>query len=141
MSLPAAKDALSRGAWTEARSHLEMSIAAGETAEALEDLGLVAWWLDDAALTFEARERSYSLYRNGGDARSAARVAVWLVWDYLAFRGDFAVASGWLERARRLLASHEASPEFGWLLIREGEVALFRGHDPTAAIDSARRAA
>ena len=141
MSLQAARDAFGRGAWTEARSHLETSIAAGETPQALEDLGLVGWWLDDAALTFNARERAYSLYRDNGDALGAARVAIWLVWDYLSFRGDFAVASGWMERARRLLASHEASPEFGWLLIREGEVALFRGHDPTSAIDSARRAA
>ena len=141
MSLQAARDAFGRGAWTEARSHLETSIAAGETPQALEDLGLVGWWLDDAALTFDARERAYSLYRDNGDALGAARVAIWLVWDYLSFRGDFAVASGWMERARRLLASHEASPEFGWLLIREGEVALFRGHDPTSAIDSARRAA
>ena len=104
----AGKDALRRGAWTEARAHLETSIAAGETAEALEDLGLAAWWLDDAALTFGARERSYTLYLDGGDVRGAARVAIWLVWDYLAFRGDFAVASGWLERARRLLIPHES---------------------------------
>ena len=34
----AAKDALRRGAWTEAREHLLKSIAARETAEALEDL-------------------------------------------------------------------------------------------------------
>jgi LuxR family maltose regulon positive regulatory protein len=137
----AAKDALRRGAWTEAREHLEKSISAGETAEALEDLGLAAWWLDDAALTFAARERSYSLYRDGGDERGAARVAIWLVWDYLAFRGDFAVASGWMERARRLLTNHENAAEYGWLLIREAEVALFRGHDPAAAIERARRAA
>src|SRR5204863_9298478 len=62
----AAKDALRRGAWTEARDHLEKSIAGRETAEALEDLGLAGWWLDDAALTFDARERSYSLYRHRG---------------------------------------------------------------------------
>lgn len=120
---------------------LEKSISAGESAEAFEDLGLAAWWLDDAELVFSARERAYSLYRDGGDPRGAARVAIWLVWDNLSFRGDFAVASGWLERARRLLAGHEHSAEFGWLLIREGEVALFRGHDPAAATESARRAA
>src|SRR5712691_9553626 len=118
----AAKDALRRGAWTEAREHLEKSIAAGETAEALEQLGLATWWLDDAALTFDARERSYRLYREHDDPLGAARVALWLVWDYLAFRGDTAVASGWLERARRLLAGHERSAEYGWLLLRDGEV-------------------
>jgi DNA-binding CsgD family transcriptional regulator len=137
----AARAALVAGEWKKARKHLEASIAAGETPGAVEDLGLVAWWLDDAALTFEARERAYGLYRDRGDARGAARVAIWLVWDNLAFRGDFAVASGWLERARRILGDDRESPEYGWLLIRQGEVALFRGHDPMASIESAGAAA
>ncbi|HEX7019300.1 MAG TPA: LuxR C-terminal-related transcriptional regulator [Gemmatimonadaceae bacterium] len=140
-SLSSARAALVRGAWDEARVQLLASIAERETPEALEDLGLAAWWLDDAALTFDARERAYALYREREDALGAARVAVWLVWDCLAFRGDFAVASGWLERARRLLEGHEGTAEYGWLLLREGEVALFRGHDPGAAIGIAARAA
>lgn len=135
------RDALDRGAWEEARTHLTASVAKGESPEALEDLGLAAWWLDEPTLTFDARERAYVLYREHGDQRGAARVAIWLVWDYLAFRGDFAVASGWLERARRLLNGKHATPEYGWLLIREAEVALFRRHDPSAAIASAARAA
>lgn len=135
------RDALDRGAWAEARGHLSASIAVHESPEALEDLGLAAWWLDEPTLTFDARERAYALYREQHDARGAARVAIWLVWDYLAFRGDFAVASGWLERARRLLNGAHDTPEYGWLLIREGEVALFRRHDPSAAIGSAARAA
>jgi len=134
------RDALDRGAWDEARTQLTASIAEHESAEALEDLGLAAWWLDEPTLTFDARERAYVLYRERHDARGAARVAIWLVWDYLAFRGDFAVASGWLERARRLLARQHDTPEYGWLLIREGEVALFRRHDPSAAITAASRA-
>lgn len=140
-ALDAGRDALRRGAWDDARAHLTASIAVRETPEALEDLGLAAWWLDDVTLAFDARERAYSLYRDQHDARGAARVAIWLVWDYLAFRGDFAVASGWLERARRLLADQHDTPEYGWLLIREGEVALFRRHDPSAAIASAAQAA
>jgi DNA-binding NarL/FixJ family response regulator len=127
--------------WAATRRELEASIAAGETAEAQEHLGLAAWWLDDAMLTFSARERAYALYRERGDPCGAARVAIWLVWDNLAFRGDTAVASGWLERARRLLDDQQGSPEFGWLRIREGEVALFRGHDPNGAIASASSAA
>ncbi|MBI4499898.1 MAG: helix-turn-helix transcriptional regulator [Gemmatimonadetes bacterium] len=140
-ALQAGLTALQAGAWEEACAHLQASVAAGETAEALEHLGLAAWWLDDAPLTFDARERSYRLYRDLGDARGAARVALWLVWDYLAFRGDTAVASGWLERARRLLTGHEESAEYGWLLLREGEVALFRGHDPASARECGVRAA
>jgi ATP/maltotriose-dependent transcriptional regulator MalT len=139
--LAAGTEALTRGAWEEARAHLQASVAAGESPQALERLGLAAWWLDDAPLMFDARERAYRLYRDAGDARGAARVALWLVWDYLAFRDDTAVASGWLERARRLLAGHEGTAEYGWLLLRDGEVALFRGHDPGTARERGERAA
>ena len=140
-TLRAGTGALARGAWAEARSHFQASLQSGETPEALEHLALAAWWLDDAALTFGSRERAYALYRDRDDARSAARVALWLVWDYIAFRGDMAVAAGWLERARRLLVGHEQTAEFGWLLLREGDVALFRGHDPGTARDDGARAA
>lgn len=137
----AGRAAMERGEWEEARSLLQAALARDEAPETLEDLGLAAWWLDDARLTFDARERAYTLYRERDDARGAARVAVWLVWDNLAFRGDFAVASGWLERARRILEPLPNTPEFGWLAIREGEVALFRGRDPQTAIAHACRAA
>ena len=133
--------ALQRGAWEEARARFQESLTAGETPQALEQLGLVGWWLDDPTLTFDSRERAYGLYRDRGDAKGAARVAIWLVWDYLAFRGDTAVASGWLERARRLLEGHEQSAEYGWFLLREGEVALFRGHDTALARERGERAA
>lgn len=133
--IAAGNQALERGAWDDARAHFQASIDAGETPLAYERLGLSAWWLDAAALTFEAREHAFRLYRDAGDGVGAARVALWLNWDYLAFRGDTAVASGWLERARRLLAGHEHSAEFGWLLLRDGEGALFRGHDPATARD------
>lgn len=133
--------ALQSGAWDEARTHFQESLAAGETPQALEQLGLAAWWLDDAALTFDARERAYRLYRDQGDAKGAARVAIWLVWDHLAFHGDTAVASGWLERARRLLEGHEQTAEYGWLLLRDGELALFQGHDTAVARERGERAA
>jgi LuxR family maltose regulon positive regulatory protein len=139
--IAAGTQALQQGAWQEARTQFQASLDLGETPQALEHLGLAAWWLDDATLTFDARERAFRLYRDQNDPLGAARVALWLVWDYLAFRGDTAVASGWLERARRLLAGHEQSAEFGWLLLRDGEVALFRGHDPATARDSGVRAA
>ena len=139
--IAAGLQAMERGAWEEARSRFQVSLAAGETPQALEHLGLAAWWLDDAAMTFDARERAYRLYRDQNDPKGAARVALWLVWDYLAFRGDTAVSAGWLERARRLLAGHEHTAEFGWLLLRDAESALFRGHDPRLAQGGGERAA
>ena len=101
------RDALARGAWVEARRAFEAALEQEESPEALEGLGLAAWWLDDAEVTFDARERAYRLFSKRGDCRSAARVAIAIAWDYEAFRGERAVASGWVQRARRRLAGHD----------------------------------
>src|SRR5881628_1211192 len=92
--------ALARGNWPDARAAFDASLRERETPEALEGLGLAAWWLDLADVVFDARERAYRLYRDRGDRRGAARLAVWIAWDTWAFRGEHAVASGWLQRAR-----------------------------------------
>jgi DNA-binding NarL/FixJ family response regulator len=139
--IEAGRVALANGSWEEARARFQAALAVAERPEALEGLGLASWWLDDGAQTLDSRERAYRIYRERNDARGAARLAIWLTWDYLAFRGEFAVASGWLERARRLLQGLEQTPEYGWLLTREGELDLFRRHDPRRAQELGRRAA
>jgi DNA-binding NarL/FixJ family response regulator len=106
---------------------------ARESPEALEGLGLAAWWLDDADVVFDARERAYRLYSERGDRRSAARVAVWLAWDAWAFRGEYAIANGWLERARSLLSALPDCSEHAWLAVREGSMCLMEEGDPDRA--------
>ncbi len=127
------RDALERGAWTEAREAFERSVAEQESPEALEGLGVAAWWLDLADVVFDVRERAYRLYQDRKDSLSAARVAIWMGWDYWAFRGEDAVANGWLQRARRLLEGHGQVPELAWLELREGALALFEHGDPDQA--------
>jgi len=127
------RDALERGAWADARDAFERSVAEEESPEALEGLGLAAWWLDLADMVFDVRERAYRLYRERNDALGAARIAVWMGWDYWAFRGEDAVANGWLQRARRLLEGHGQVPELAWLELREGALALFEHGDPDEA--------
>src|SRR5262245_36992770 len=126
-------EALARGDWNEARRWFEASLAQTETADALEGLGLAAWWLDDAAAVFDSRERAYKLYLDSGDRRAAARVAVWLAWDCWAFRGETAVANGWLQRARRHLDGIPESAELAWLEARESQLALAEDGDPDRA--------
>jgi DNA-binding NarL/FixJ family response regulator len=121
--------ALRRGAWAEARDVFDAALTARESPEALEGLGTAAWWLDLADVLFDARERAYRLYLDRGDKIAAARIAVYLAWDCWAFRGEHAVASGWLQRARRLLEDHPDSSERAWLDIREGSLALFEDGD------------
>jgi LuxR family maltose regulon positive regulatory protein len=120
----AGQAALARGDWEQARLVFEALQPTEETPDALEGLALAAWWLDRADLVFDARERAYRGYRERGDTRGAARMAVWLAWDTAAFRGEHAVANGWLQRARRLLESVSDSPEHAWLALRSGVFAL-----------------
>jgi LuxR family maltose regulon positive regulatory protein len=119
--LDAGWGALSEGDWAGARGWFEEALGAGETPEALEGLGWAGYCLDDEALTFEARERAYRLYRGRGDGRSAARVAAWLAGACLEFRGEPAVANGWLQRAHGLLDDLQPGPDHGWLLIHEAD--------------------
>jgi LuxR family transcriptional regulator, maltose regulon positive regulatory protein len=130
--LGAGHEALRRGEWEQARAYFEAAQERGESPEATEALAMAAWWLDDGQLVIESRERAYRLYRERDLAAGAARMAIWLGWDYLAFRGEPAVARGWLQRAHRLLAGVEPVPEHGWLAIREGEFAFVLENDLAA---------
>lgn len=125
--------ALARGAWEEARDAFQRTLGARESPEAHEGLALAGWWLDEADIVFDARERAYRLYRDRDDRTGAARIAVWLAWDTWAFRGEHAVASGWLQRARRLLDGLGDTPELAWLELREGALALLDEGDPDRA--------
>jgi ATP/maltotriose-dependent transcriptional regulator MalT len=136
----AGRKALTRGDWEEARACFESALERGERAEVIEALGMAAWWQDDGRATIESRERAFRLYREQGEAAAAARMATWLAWDYLAFRGEPAVANGWLQRAHRLLDGLDSCQEHGWLAIREGEIAFMMDNDVAATRRLARRA-
>ena len=120
-------DALAHGRWSAAKTAFEAALDQEETPEALEGLSWAAWWLDDAAALFEARERAYRLYRERGESASAARMATWLAADELDFRGAAAVAGGWLRRAHRLLDPLEPGPDHGWLAFHDGYISYGSG--------------
>lgn len=130
----AGDEALARGAWAEAREAFEAALNIAETPESLEGLGNAAWWLDMGDLVFDARERAYRLYLARKDRRASARVAVWLAWDHWAFRGENAVANGYLKRARSLLEGEPDCPERAWLELREASLSLFNDGDPEHAL-------
>lgn len=126
-SIEAGRQYLAQAEWEEARACFEAALEEKETPEAFEGLSWSAWWLDDAPAVFDARERAHRHYRNREDIVGAARMAIWLAVDHLDFHGALAVASGWLQRAHRLLDPLEPGPEHGWLAFTEGYVALQRG--------------
>jgi DNA-binding CsgD family transcriptional regulator len=135
-AVAAGRNALERAAWEEARAHFLAALADEETPAALEGLGWAGWWLSEAGLTIESRERAYRAFRAAGDPAGAGRVASWLAADFLEFRGDDAVARGWLERAHRMLDGLPDGAEHGWLALNEGAYAInVRGDlDETAAL-------
>ena len=131
-ALSAGRAALARGAWEEARVCFAEALADEETGEALEGLSWAAWWVDDVEACFDLRERAYRSYREAGDLRGAARLALWLGDDHLEFRGEHAVASGWTQRAARLLEELDPVPEHGWLAVFEAHAALGGGETALA---------
>jgi ATP/maltotriose-dependent transcriptional regulator MalT len=129
----AGRAALDAGSWDEAREAFGRALAIEESPEALEGLGLAAWWVDAADVVFDARERAYRGYRSRGDEVSAARLAIWIAWDSGAFRGEGGVANGWLQRARRLLDGQPDAPEHAFLASRAAVIALLDEGDPDEA--------
>jgi len=125
--------ALGEGDWAGARASFEEALMVEAAPEALEGLGWAGYCLNDAELTFGSREQAYRLYRERGDNASAARLAAWLAAACLEFRGEPAVANGWLQRAHSLLDDLEPGPDHGWLAIHEADIALAMDEDTVTA--------
>jgi DNA-binding NarL/FixJ family response regulator len=132
--------ALSGGDWERARASFEESLAEGETPEALEGLGWAGHMLNEDRLTFDSRERAYRLYLGRDDKSSAARIAALLAADCLLFRGEAAIASGWLQRSHSLIDDIEPGIDHGWLAIHEGHIAVSLDEDTAKARQLAARA-
>jgi len=140
-SREAGQAALARASWDEARAHFETAVAAEDSAAAWEGLAWAAWWQGDTEATFAARERSFRAHRQAEDQRGAARLALWLANDSIDFRGEHAVATGWLERSRRLLADDQRCSEYGWLLFLDGYHALKLEGDVEKGVERGREVA
>lgn len=100
--MAAYRAAFERSDYATAVKHAAAAVEAKETGEAYEALANAATWDFDEQL-FQALESAYRIYREDGEPASAARVAIWLAVQSIQFRGQTAVANGWLRRAERLL--------------------------------------
>ena len=124
--------ALARGAWEDAVADLSAVVGAEpRDAAAWEALGVAFTAVCDAGRAIEARERAYALYRERGDDLGSARVALDLAYDFIEWRGEMAVANGWLQRGRRLLAGLPPAREHALLRIMDAFLAM--EEDPAAA--------
>jgi len=109
------RHALTAGEWEKAHELLEKAVTQKESAEAYEELAWACWWLNDASGVFENRSKAYNLYLKKNDKLGASRNASWMGLDYIEFKGEFAVASGWFKRAESLLEGLPDSQELGFI--------------------------
>jgi DNA-binding CsgD family transcriptional regulator len=129
------REALSSGAHEEARAAFERVLARESAPEAFEGLATACWMLGATDDALPALESAYARYQGRGDRLGAARVATSLALEHEAHRAQSAVASGWLQRAHRVLEGVEPSPEHAWLAAWGAHLALLYHEDA----DRARR--
>ena len=133
-TLDDAHAALTRGDWEDARIRFDRAIREAPSAEAWEGLAIATSYLDQAEASLDAREEAFRLYREAHDARGAVRCAVWLASDVMEFRGDPAIANGWIQRAQSILGEiAEPSAEGALLLAFRAQLALRAQNDPVTA--------
>jgi hypothetical protein len=100
------------------RHAFELVLAEAESGEALEGLGEALYLEREYAAAAVRYERAYSLHRRQRRTMAAGRAARTLAWITGNVLGDWAVRSGWLARARTILAeAGQDRPEHGWVLI------------------------
>lgn len=103
--------------------------------EDLQSLADAAWWLGLIKETLTISEICYRRYLDEGEPRRAAMNALEVGFSWI-LRGELAIGSGWLSRARQLLADQPACAEQIFLTWLDATAAL-----EAADLDSALVAA
>ena len=124
--LAAAWGALEEADWTAARDSFAAHLAAHpEDPAALDGLGRALWWLGEPGEGIDCRRRAFAIYKQQGELREAANLAVYLAGEHRIASED-AAANGWLARARRLLEDQETGAAHGWLAVEDAKRASSR---------------
>lgn len=134
--LQEAQAAFRASEWERARELFERAHEREPTAEALDGLGQVLWWLGEEEDAIETRTRAFAEYRRRGEIEEAANVAIYLAGEY-RIAGNASLANGWLGRATRLLENCQSCPARVWLHIERSK----RASTPEEGEAQARTAA
>jgi ATP/maltotriose-dependent transcriptional regulator MalT len=103
----------------------------------LHALGDAAWWLGLIKETLTISEECYRRYLQEGRPLRAAVTALDAGFSWI-LRGEIAIGSGWLSRARQLLADQPPCAEQAFVIWMDGSEALAAG-DLDAALVAARQ--
>ena len=121
--------AVPRGRGCPAAGDAARRAVEGESGAALEARGEALYLERKYAAAATCYERAYVAHRRERQFLAAGRAARTVSWITGNVLGDWAVQSGWLGRARSVLAEvGEDSPEHGWALILQA----FAEPDPAA---------
>lgn len=138
--LQTARAAYARGEWDLAFDRLEAARAEGVTSAAdLAALADAAWWLGRNDRSLAAFEEAYEQHLREGRVPEAAKLALDIGYLWL-LRNEVAVGSGWLSRARRLLAALPECVVHGYVLCFDDINTAMANGDLAGAIALARRA-
>jgi DNA-binding CsgD family transcriptional regulator len=132
-----ARDAVRREAWAEAYERLRALDPAGLEPRDLEALADAAWWLSRSDESIANRQRAYAGYMAAGENPRAAWCAGRLCLEHF-FRGEAALAAGWLSRAQRLLRGRPERVEHGYLAAVESTLARAHGQNEEAVARAER---
>jgi ATP/maltotriose-dependent transcriptional regulator MalT len=122
-----ARQAYAAHLWEDA--HQGFTAASKRSVLAMDDLAAYAdsaWWLGRTDESLALSEQVYRRCLQGDRGPSAARLAVEIGFLWL-IRGEQQIGSGWISRARRLLAETPECPEQGYLSYLDAVDALATG--------------
>jgi DNA-binding CsgD family transcriptional regulator len=131
-----AREAFDRRDWVAAYEGLSAAGSDALLAADFADLATAAFLVGRHNDCIQALQRAHQAHLEAGDQRAAVRSAFWLAMT-LMDRGEYAVASGWISRADRLLEACEQDT------VEHGYVLFFRmlghilGGDPVTGLDEA----
>jgi len=132
------RESVRTGPWLHVYEELSIRDPASLTAVELEALAEAAWWLCKTDESIATRQRAYAAFRDATDDRGAARTAARLFHEHF-YRGERAVAVGWLRRGFRHVERDPGCIECGWLQLAEAELRLHQG-PLDEAVDAAAQA-
>ncbi|GAB3274228.1 LuxR C-terminal-related transcriptional regulator [Sinomonas notoginsengisoli] len=132
-ALDAAREAFASRRWGEAaQGLLAEDGAVGLEARDAERLATSYWMLGRSSETIAGLVRAHEAFERSGNARSAARVGLWLAF-YLLMRAQPSQCLGWTVRCQRLLDDlPEPTPEHALALTPEAFALQFQGERPRA---------
>jgi DNA-binding NarL/FixJ family response regulator len=134
--LQRAREAFDRRDWVAAYEGLSAAGSDALLAADFADLATAAFLVGRHNDCIQALQRAHQAHLAAGDQQAAVRSAFWLAMT-LMDRGEFAVASGWISRAERLLEDFEEDTvEHGYMLFLR-MLGHILGGDPVTGLDEA----